>query len=214
LGEEAVSAQVRIYFGAGVSSGKASISNMFNGFKDEPLVISSGEVRKKKVSGRIAKTFTFDGAHSDMPLVYFSSPETATLRRSDTFKVLRNFDSAFHLQHFPVSVVPLLRRSALFRKLVIRMASAQQDKLSDNGRNEKSVIVRTSVQGQQKEVSCSLCSDSSFRLTGAFCASVIVMLAKGALSVSPGVYTYEDLDVNLSELEEILSEKDIRISVN
>ncbi len=214
LGEAATDAHLRIYFGAGISSGKASITNMFNAFKDEAQVLFAGEVRKKKdVQNKREKTFTFDEAHSNLPLVYFSSPEIATLRRSDSFKAIQNFDSAFHLQHLPMSMVFWLKRSAIVRKVIIKMVGAQQKKLGNNTKNEKSVIVNASVHGLEKEVTCSLYSDSSYRLTGVFCASIIVLLIRETLSIPAGVYAYEDLEMDLRALEEVLKENNISISV-
>ena len=214
LGEQPRDAHLRIYFGAGVASGRASIANMFNAFKDEVQVLSAGEIRNSRdVRNGLKNTFTFDETHSDLPLVYFSSPEIVTIHRSARFVSIRNFDSAFHLQHLPMWLVFLLRRSAMVRRMVIKMAGAQQGNRDDDARNEKAVIVDASVRGQERMASCSLRSDSSYRLTGVFCASMLVLLIRGGLSVGSGVYCFEDLDVGLDALDDLLSEYEVNVSV-
>ena len=101
----------------------------------------------------------------------------------------------------------------MVRRMVIKMAGAQQGNRDDDARNEKAVIVDASVRGQERMASCSLRSDSSYRLTGVFCASMLVLLIRGGLSVGSGVYCFEDLDVGLDVLDDLLTEYEVNVSV-
>lgn len=204
----------RIYFGAGVASGKASIMNMFEGFKEDIRVISAGNVKKmnpRKYPWN--RTFSFDCLHTHLPLIYFSSPEVKTIRRADRLRALRNFDSAFHLQHLPIGIVPLLRKSSLIRRLICKAVNKQQDRLDENTRNEKAVIAYASVKNRTSTVKCSLHSDSSFRLTGAFCATIALLILKGRIPVAPGVFSFEEMNVDLHLLKEALENSDIHVSI-
>ena len=214
LKEPASDACSRIYFGAGVASGKASIMNMFEGFKEDIRVISAGNIKKmnpRKYPWN--RNFSFDSFHAHLPLIYFSSPEVKTIRRADRLKALRNFDCAFHLQHLPMGIVPLLRKSSLIRRLICEMVNKQQDRLDKNARNEKAVIAYASVQNRTSTVKCSLHSDSSFRLTGAFCATIVLLIIKERIPVAPGVFSFEEMNVDLHLLKETLEDNDINVSI-
>ena len=58
------------------------------------------------------------------------------------------------------------------------MVNKQQGQLEKNEKNEKSVIVCTYVRNQNSIVKCLLHSDSSFRLTGVFCAVIVLSIIK------------------------------------
>lgn len=214
LSEPASDAYLRIYFGAGVASGKASIANMFEGFKEDIRVISDGTIKKMN-PGRHPwnRTFSFDSVHTYKPLIYFSSPEVKTIRRADCLKALRNFNCAFHLQNLPMGIVPLLKRSSLVRRLICNMVSKQQDRLEENARNEKAVIAYASVKNRTSTVKCFLHSDSSFRLTGVFCATIVLLIIKGRIPVAPGVFPFEEVDVDLQLLKDTLESSDIHVSI-
>ena len=144
LKKTVLEAELRIYFGAGVVSGTASIINMFEGFKDDLMLLSEREIRRiKPTKYHSDRTFTFDRFHSNMPLIFFSSPEIRTIQRASRFEELQNFDCAFHLQNLPMGIVPLLRKSSFIRKLICKMVNKQQGQLEKNEKNEKSVIVCT-----------------------------------------------------------------------
>ena len=188
--------------------------NMFEGFKEDIRVISAGNVKKmnpRKYPWN--RTFSFDSFHTHLPLIYFSSPEVKTIRRADRLRVLRNFDCAFHLQNLPMGIVPLLRKSSLIRRLICKMVNKQQDRLDKNARNEKAVIAYVSVKSQTATVECSLHSDSSFRLTGAFCATIVLLIIKGRIPVAPGVFSFEEMNVDLPLLNETLEGNDIHVSI-
>jgi len=215
LNGNAEHAQLRIFFGAGVSSGRASIINMFEGFKNDVKILKHGKIQDMPSCNiGLDKSYSFDDSHSNRPLVYFSSPELITLSRSDRFTTLRNFDSAFHLQNLPMYLVPLLKRSAYFRRLTCKMVGKQQNKLKQSAKNEKSVIVCTTVANKTSKVDCFLSSDSSYRLTGIFCASIIVMLMRENIQITPGVFTFEDLNVDSDILNKVLANNNIRIQIN
>lgn len=149
LKKTVLEAELRIYFGAGVVSGTASIINMFEGFKDDLMLLSEREIRRiKPTKYHSDRTFTFDRFHSNMPLIFFSSPEIRTIQRASRFEELQNFDCAFHLQNLPMGIVPLLRKSSFIRKLICKMVNKQQGQLEKNEKNEKSVIVCTYVRNQ------------------------------------------------------------------
>lgn len=214
LEKPASDAYLRLYFGAGVASGKASIMNMFEGFKEDIRVISAGNIKKmnpRKYPWN--RTFSFDCLHTHLPLIYFSSPEVKTIRQAGRLNALRNFDCAFHLQHLPMGIVPLLRMSALVRRLICKMVDKQQDRLDENAGNEKAVIAYASVRNRYSSVKCSLRSDSSFRLTGAFCATIVLLILKGRIPVVPGVFSFEEVDVDLHLLKETLEISDIHVSI-
>lgn len=67
------------------------------------------------------------------------------------------------------------------------MVNKQQGKLEKNEKNEKSVIVCTYVRNQNSIVKCLLHSDSSFRLTGVFCAVIVLSIIKGYIPIMPGI---------------------------
>lgn len=214
LEEDVLDAELRFYFGAGVPSGTASISHMFENFKEELMVLSEKTVRNVTPSKyRPNSLFTFDDSHSDMPLIFFSSPEVKTLRRSARFESLANFDCAFHLQNLPMGIVPLLRNSSWIRKLFCKIVNKQQGRLYKNIKNEKSVIVCADVESRNFTVRCSLHSDSSFKLTGAFCAAVAVSIIRGEITVRPGVFSFEDIKVSLDMLDKCLIDSDINMSI-
>ena len=214
LKEPVLDAQLRIYFGAGVVSGAASIINMFEGFKDDLMFLSEKEIRRIKPSKyQSDRTFDFDCLHSNMPLIFFSSPEIRTIQRASRFEELQNFDCAFHLQNLPMGIVPLLRKSSFIRKLICKMVNKQQGQLEKNEKNEKSVIVCTYVRNQNSIVKCLLHSDSSFRLTGAFCAAIVFSIIKGYMPIIPGIFTFEDININLQLLNKILKDNNINISI-
>ena len=214
LKKTVLEAELRIYFGAGVVSGTASIINMFEGFKDDLMLLSEREIRRiKPTKYHSDRTFTFDRFHSNMPLIFFSSPEIRTIQRASRFEELQNFDCAFHLQNLPMGIVPLLRKSSFIRKLICKMVNKQQGQLEKNEKNEKSVIVCTYVRNQNSIVKCLLHSDSSFRLTGVFCAVIVLSIIKGCIPIMPGIFTFEDININLHMLNEILKNNNINIYI-
>lgn len=85
--------------------------------------------------------------------------------------------------------------------------------LEKNEKNEKSVIVCTYVRNQNSIVKCLLHSDSSFRLTGVFCAVIVLSIIKGCIPIMPGIFTFEDININLHMLNEILKNNNINISI-
>lgn len=187
---------------------------MFEGFKDDLMFLSEKEIRRIKPSKyQSDRTFDFDCLHSNMPLIFFSSPEIRTIQRASLFRELQNFDCAFHLQNLPMSIVPLLRKSSFFRKLICKMVNKQQRQLERNEKNEKSVIVCTYIRNQNSIVECLLHSDSSFRLTGAFCAAIVFSIIKGYMPIIPGIFTFEDININLQLLNKILKDNNINISI-
>lgn len=145
--------------------------------------------------------------------LFFSSPEIRTIQRASRFEELQNFDCAFHLQNLPMGIVPLLRKSSFIRKLICKMVNKQQGQLEKNEKNEKSVIVCTYVRNQNSIVKCLLHSDSSFRLTGVFCAVIVLSIIKGCIPIMPGIFTFEDININLHMLNEILKNNNINISI-
>ena len=89
LKKTVLEAELRIYFGAGVVSGTASIINMFEGFKDDLMLLSEREIRRiKPTKYHSDRTFTFDRFHSNMPLIFFSSAKSSYGHSSLTKKEL------------------------------------------------------------------------------------------------------------------------------
>ncbi len=111
-------------------------------------------------------------------------------------------------------LVSLLKKSAYFRRLTCKMVDKQQNKVKQSSKNEKSVIVCTTVANKTSKVDCFLSSDSSYRLTGVFCASIIVMLMRENIQITPGVFTFEDLNVDSDILNKVLANNNIRIQIN
>lgn len=86
LEEDVLDTELRLYFGAGVPSGSASISHMFESFKQGLMVLSEKRVRNVTPSKyRPNSLFTFDDSHSNMPVIFFSSPEIKTLQTGRSF---------------------------------------------------------------------------------------------------------------------------------
>ena len=75
------------------------------------------------------------------------------------------------------------------------------------------MIAYASVQNRTSTVKCSLHSDSSFRLTGAFCATIVLLIIKERIPVAPGVFSFEEMNVDLHLLNETLEDNDIHVSI-
>lgn len=198
-------AGVRLYFGAGVRSGKASIDNMFHAFRNRLIVLSQGQslVVKPGKYKRSTK-FSFDPEHQKVSLTYFSSPEVATLRHNQTFKNLKDFDAAFHLQNFPKWLIYLSRKYVWVNNWCRNMAYKQQQDLADNKWNERIVLVNVQVADGINKRRISLTATSSFELTGAFCAAIVVMLLRGQISMNSVVSSFDDLSLDLTVLQSLL----------
>jgi Saccharopine dehydrogenase and related proteins len=209
-------AGLRICFGAGVRSGKGSIENIFSNFgkyirvirNNKPVTVNASRQEKNS-------TFTFDPDHADLPLYYYSAPETYTLFLSPRFKHIQRYDAAFYLQNLPAGLVRFLRSVKVFKKPICRSISNavynQQYKVSETPENEKLVIVKTFVRDSESTVTCTITHPSSFELTAAFCAIVTeYVLLNGS---KPGVFSFEMLSPDSDQLVEALKKKGITISV-
>ncbi|HCC51066.1 MAG TPA: hypothetical protein DEQ30_02655 [Porphyromonadaceae bacterium] len=214
LGESPLEAQLRIYFGAGVASGIASINNMFEGFKHDPFILTNRNHQRVNTS-RYQKgvTFTFDGKHQNMPLIFFSSPEVLTLRQDPLFYRLLDFDAAFHLQHFSKGLAPILRYSSKMRKWFCKLALKKQNQLDRNSMNEKSVLISTIVKGENSCKKSSLQFESSFKLTGIFSTIITILVLEGKIPICPGIFCLEDISIDLKLINEKLKKFGVNIFI-
>lgn len=209
----ATEAYIRIFFGAGVISGKASIDNFFESFSRDALVISDGCIKKSSSRRFYQKNFSFDASHEDLPLLFFTSSEILSLPQALSFKQLKTFDSAFCLQDFPKGFVPLLRHSSFARRILCQMTKNNQHKFTESKEKERTVIVNLTVRNERCQKNCILRSDSSFRLTGIFCAAMVLSVINGCVRLTPGVFSFEHLEKKMLSLYDFLCDHGLEIFI-
>ena len=207
----ATEAYSRIFFGAGVVSGKASIDNFFESFSRDALVLSDGCIKKSSSRHFHQKNFSFDASHEDLPLLFFTSSEVLSLPQALSFKQLKTFDSAFCLQGFPKGLLPLLRHSSFARRILCQITKNNQHKLTESSKKERMVIVNLTVRNERYQKNCILRSDSSFRLTGIFCAAMVLSVINGWVRLTPGVFSFEHLEKKMLPIYDFLCDHGLEI---
>ncbi|TAJ12666.1 hypothetical protein DMA11_11730 [Marinilabiliaceae bacterium JC017] len=219
LNDQTHRAGIRLYFGAAVQSGKASIYTMFSNIrkqvalkKNNKTVYASG----KKMD--LSEQYTFNEALNKLPLVFYSSPEVFTSQKCPLLKNIDQIDFAFHLQNCPPSLVRFLRGIKWFRKSIVQWLTntvyKNQTKLSEEPGNNQLVIAQAFAENETHRVSASLSHSSSFDLTAMFCFIIAKKVLNKEIDNKPGIYSFDHLDIDFTNLMDNLNDLGLHINVD
>ena len=91
------------------------------------------------------------------------------------------------------------------------MTKNNQHKLTASSEKERTVIVNLTVRNERCQKNCVLRSDSSFRLTGIFCAAMVLSVINGWVRLAPGVFSFEHLEKKMLPIYDFLCDHGLEI---
>ena len=214
LTQNPTKSKIRIFFGSGVVSGKASIKNMFDAFAESAYIMCDNIIRHCKSSDKQKdKCFTFSSIRKNKQLIFYSALELMTIKKDKLFRDLTDINGAFHLQNFPMLIIPFLKRSKFLRQELTNITINKQNSLNSVNSDE-SVFVSCVVEHGEERVKCSVNYASSFELTAIFCVIIIKLILNGKITLRSGILSFEDLTVESYLIIDELLKYKIRIKID